>query len=638
MQSYFKNKNIIITGASKGIGLKLVYSFLTLGANVAGIARTKKLLDEILENARNLPGKFIGVECDLTCRDSVYSALTLLVERIGIVDILINNAGAALVGPLLDTKKEELEKVFALNFFSAVFCIDFIAPKMIAHKGGIIVNVSSIAAKYGLPTCGFYSAAKAALSCYAQALRTELAPAGIHVLTVYPGNTETEFHGSVLKTEGYTPHVSRQKKMSPDFVADEILKAIMKRKTEVIVGLSAKILYLFKSIAPSFLERLLVKEFNITQWYGPKPTSLGKNQNFVDENIQTQSHLLGMEKPCHYHRKTGSLDGSLLPNGLSPSLYYYLYPYLLSITYGGDIPPNQGFKNPLDDKKNGKNTVYIRKSPPPLSECGKNMIKALLSPLKKYARLVTSPQIETKEGTFPFDLGYDRTSCPAALRSQFPSLVRQSLRNKKHGQQTAWQVSCPDHIKNLVFGGQSEKEQEHDDSFHDSICHWGADAEIESVCSVNGPCSALGNSKTLDEIAQKLNFPCPMLLNTLYGYYVTLVNGGGMAFYTETLESAIAQCPSTKSRVAVEISRDGEMVNFKAIEVNGQECPRGIVKGDRFSLPSNPKKNTVCLEAVNSIFLACGLAEYSENPLKVSCVLDKCNASWRVTSKCSKNV
>ena len=122
-----------------------------------------------------------------------------------------------------------------------------------------------------------------------------------------------------------------------------------------------------------------------------------------------------------------------------------------------------------------------------------------------------------------------------------------------------------------------------------------------------------------------------MLLNTLYGYYVTLTNGGGLAFYTKKLEAAVAQCPSSRSRVAVEITKNGDHVDFEAIEINGVECPRGIKKGDKFSLPLDPKENSVCLDAFNSFFLACGVAKYFEEPLSVKCVKGDCSTSWEVS-------
>ena len=632
MVSYFKGKKVIVTGASKGIGLELVNALLGKGASVVGIARTESILEEMEKKSVGFSGVFRGVKCDVTNRGSVYQAMEVALNELGTIDVLINNAGGALVGPLLDTQKEEIEKCFDLNFYSAVYCTEKIAPAMIEQKSGTIINVASVVAQYGLPTCGYYGAAKAALANYTQALSTELAPAGIKVIIAYPGNTDTEFHKTMVKTEGYTPDYKNKGQMSPKFVADGILKTIERGKLEVVLGLSGKIMILMKTLAPVFLQNLLVKEFSLADWYGPKSTTSGNKNNFVDDNIKASSNLLALDKPCHYHSESKELGAGLLPKGLSPSLYYYMYPYLLSTAYGGKIRSDQGFKNPLNDSSGGREKALIRKSRPPIIEQGKNIIKDILSPLRKYGKILNCPKIETEDGIFPFDLGYDKTSCPAAFRSQFPTLVQHTLSDKRNGKETPWEAGCPDHIKNLVFGDKlSDGKQSINDSFFDAICYWGEDAKIEPVsgCFKEAHDEA---PRTLDEIMKKLNFPCPMLLNTMYGYYVTLTNGGKMAFYSKRLEAVVAQCPSTKSRVAVEISLNDDRIDFNAIEVNGSECPRGIKVGDCFSLPANPEKNEVCLDAFNSIFLACGVAEYSEKPLNVGCVLENCSASWRVTA------
>jgi uncharacterized protein len=636
MSAYFQNKNIVITGASKGIGFELVNSLLKKGANVAGIARTKNLLDEIEKKAEELPGSFHGLECDVTDYGSVSRTMESVLKKFGTIDILINNAGGALVGPLLDTKKEEMEKCFNLNFFSAVYCTEKIAPAMIEKKTGIIINVASVVARYGLPTCGYYSAAKAAMANYTQALSTELAPAGVKVIVVYPGNTDTGFHKTMAKTEGFNPSYKKKGQMSPKHVADKILNAAQNKKLEVTLGFAGKIMLLMKNLVPSFLQNILVKEFNISDWYTQKSSASLKKNNFIDDSVNANSNLLALDKPCHYHTKSEELGNGLLPKGLSPSLYYYMYPYLLSTAYGGKIASEQGFKNPLNDTSIvAKEKAFIIKNPPPIIEQGKNVIKDILSPFRKYGKILNGPKIVTEEGTFPFDLGYDRTSCPAAFRSQFPTLARHAIADKQNNTKTPWKAGCPDHIKNLVFGDtQGDENLQLDDS--DAICYWGEDAKIESVSG----CFKGSQHEvpiTLDEIMKKLDFPCPMFLNTLYGYYVTLVKGGKMAFYSKRLEAVVAQCPSTKSRVAMEVSLNGDQVDFDTIEVNGSECPRGIKVGDRFSLPADPEKNAICLEAFNSIFLACGVAEFSEKPLNVGCVLENCNACWQVSAPSKVN-
>lgn len=622
MIDFFKDKTVIVTGASKGIGRAIVYSLLSSGAKVAGVARSKKLLDGIAADSSNLRGEFIGVVCDVSNHDEVASAIKLITDKFGVADIFINNAGMGLVGPALQTSEEEIKKCFDVNFNSAVNCVKYIAPKMIERRSGTIVNVASVVAKYGLPTCSFYSAAKAALAVYSQALRTELAPAGINVITVYPGNTDTEFQENKLVTKNFFSKQTHGKQLSQEFVAGKIIWAIEKGKTEIIIGSQGKILILLKSLSLSLVEYMLKKQFGIAKWYRKNSRSEGSLSHYLDKSIMPGVVLQKMDKKCHYHGSTEFLNWwNVLPEGLSPSLYYVLYPYLLATTYGGNIPKDQAFINPI--LKNAKSALIKKRNLPYLPERVKNFAKTLLSPIMPLARVKTLPVIDTQEGTYLFDLGYEGTMCPAAFRSVFPYLVYNHLQNKKNTKDSSWEICCPDHIKNLTYGNGGI-----DDTFFEYICYWGKAARIESKseCKVDKNVCL----RSLDEIMNVLGFPCPALLNVMYGYYLTLAKGGELAFYSKSFDAAVAQCPNPKSRVVIEIYRRAETIEFNTIGVEGCSCPRGIEKGNTFFLPRNTEKNKYCLDAFNSLFLSCGLAEFSEEPLNVNCVLHNCTASWQV--------
>lgn len=620
MSNYFNNKVVIVTGASRGIGRCIVYKLLSFGSKVAGVARSKKLLDEIcLDN--NLNGEFMAVTCDVEDRKAVVSAVALIKEKFGTPDILINNSGVGLSGPAMQTHKEHIIKCFNVNFYGAVNFIDCIVPEMIKGGSGTIVNVTSIVAKYGLPSVSFYSASKAALSAYSQAIRTELAPVGINVITVYPGNTQTDFQASQFNSENYVPRKSFRKQLNPEYVAEKILQSIIKKKAEIVIGRPARMLMLMKSLSLSFTEKMLCKELGIAKWYRSKPQNNTTSFINIDECIKTGMSLYEMDKPCHYHSSTEFINWwNMLPEGLSPSLYYFLYPYLLTIAYGGKIPLEQTFKNPV--LKNSK-PVYLNRELPHIIERAKNIAKTMLSPIKPMGRAKTLPVIVTVDGQYPFDLGYEGTMCPAAFRSVFPYLVYNHLKRKKDAKDSSWMICCPDHIKNLNYG-----KGDTDNVFFESICYWGSKARIEnkSTCNMNKEASL----STLDEIMKALAFPCSALLNVMYGYYLTLAKGGELAFYSKSFDAAVAQCPNPNSRVVIKIHRRKDTIDFNVIDVLGYACPRGIEKGNKFSLAREIEKNKFCLDAFNSLFLSCGLAEFSEEPLNVNCVLHNCTASWQV--------
>lgn len=621
MNNYFNNKVVIVTGASKGIGRCIVYKLLSFGAKVAGVARSKNILDEIYLGKNNSSGGFMAVTCDVGDRKAVDSAAALIIEKFGTPDILINNSGIGLSGPALQANKEHITECFNVNFYGAVNFVDCIVPEMIKRGSGTIVNVTSIAAKYGLPSFSFYSASKAALSAYSQALRTELAPVGIDVITIYPGNTNTNFQSSQISSENYVPRKSFRKQLSPEYVTANILQAIIKKKAEIIIGRPAKMLILMKSLSLSLVENMISKELGIAGWYRSKSQDEVSSFGRIDECIKSGVALDEMDKPCQYHSSTEFINWwNILPDGLQPSLYYVLYPYLLATVYGGNIPSKQAFTNPItEDPK----PVYIRRKLPHVTERAKNVVKTLLSPIKPMGRAKILPEIETSDGAYLFDLGYEGTMCPAAFRSLFPFWAYNHLKNNGNTNEFSLKICCPDHIKNLTYTKGIP-----DDTFFESICYWGKNAKIEnkSKCSAGKTVSA----GSLDEIMNVLGFPCPALLNVMYGYYLTLAKGGELAFYSKSFDAAVAQCPNPKSRVVIEIHRRKDTVEFNAIDVLGCACPRGIEKGNTFSLAREVEKNKFCLDAFNSLFLSCGLVEFFEEPLKVNCVLQNCSAFWQV--------
>ena len=622
----FRDKVTVITGASKGIGRQLVIRLINEGAKVAGLARSESLLDTIASEV-DFPERFLAVVCDVTDPQAVEHAMYCVRDHFGFIDILINNAGLGLAGPLVETEADAIASCFDVNFFSAIRCIEQVAPEMIKRKKGILVNVTSSAANFGIPTYGIYSAAKSALANYSQALRNELAPAGIHVLTVFPGNTDTSFHNDLLRTKNFTPRLNRRQQMSPDFVVNKILSSIKKGKSEVVIGRSAKVLNVLKTLAPSLLEWLLRKELKVEELYRDNASEeIPKPSNFIDESLKSGVSLLGINRPCQYHESVEQANKmSAIPKGLSPSLYYFLYPYLLAMTYGGKFPLNSAYSNPVAEEGE---PVTIQWNAPPIFEKIKNLVKTILSPFVPLGRIKMAPEINTSQGVFPFDLGKDGSLCPASFRSFFPYQVHHHLKDKQNGTQTPWKVCCPDHLKHHTFGEKQGLPSE-EDSFYESICNWGSHVQIKNKGSCN--IGLNNNTQTLDSILAPLGFPCASLLNVMYGYYLTLAKDGELAFYSKSFDAGIAQCPCPKSRVVVEITRKQETIEFKTIDVIGEECPKGIKKGGVVTLPKKADENHFCLDAFNSIFLSAGLAEFSNEPLKTRCVSQSCPASWEIS-------
>jgi short-subunit dehydrogenase len=182
-----KNKVALVTGASRGIGEACARALLGRGASVAVAARSADAL------ARLESAGAIAICADLTDAAARRTVVERTMERFGAIDVLINNAGVGLYAAAWRAPMALVRDMFELNFFAALDLIQLVTPGMIERGSGAIVNISSIAGKVALPWLTVYSASKHALCGLGDGLRIELAPHGIHVMTVCPGYVKTEF-------------------------------------------------------------------------------------------------------------------------------------------------------------------------------------------------------------------------------------------------------------------------------------------------------------------------------------------------------------------------------------------------------------------------------------------------------------
>lgn len=188
-----EGRTAIITGASSGIGQATARELASERVNVVLASRNREKLEALALDLVALPGRTLVVPVDVTDRLSVEAMVRKTVEEFGSLDILVNNAGTGLFAPVAGGNPENQRRLFEVNFWGAVNCIQAAVPYMQAQGSGRIVNVASIAAKVSPPYMGIYSATKFALSAVSDALRSELAGSGIGVSTIYPGLTSTSF-------------------------------------------------------------------------------------------------------------------------------------------------------------------------------------------------------------------------------------------------------------------------------------------------------------------------------------------------------------------------------------------------------------------------------------------------------------
>jgi NAD(P)-dependent dehydrogenase (short-subunit alcohol dehydrogenase family) len=185
-----------ITGASSGLGRAFAEHALRRGHNVVATARRVATLEDIAARA---PGRLLALALDVTRPEDARAAVGAAVARFARIDVLINNAGYGIVGAFEETPEDELRAQMETNFFGAMNVIWAALPGLRAQRGGAIVNISSLGGQLSFLGFSAYSASKFALEGASEALAQEVAPFGVKVLIVEPGQFRTRFAGSGLR-------------------------------------------------------------------------------------------------------------------------------------------------------------------------------------------------------------------------------------------------------------------------------------------------------------------------------------------------------------------------------------------------------------------------------------------------------
>lgn len=200
-----KGKNILITGASSGIGKLLAFESARRGANLCIGARRIERLEEIKKEIKEKYGcKVIALRLDVKDKRSVKNFVGAALENMDSIDVVINNAGVGLHAPLEKTEEEDYDYVMNTNVKGAYFILKEVIPVMKQQYHGIIVNISSLAGYVGMPFHSIYSMSKFAIRGLTESLRMELKPYRIKVIGVYPGPISTEFQERTRRIEAET--------------------------------------------------------------------------------------------------------------------------------------------------------------------------------------------------------------------------------------------------------------------------------------------------------------------------------------------------------------------------------------------------------------------------------------------------
>jgi NAD(P)-dependent dehydrogenase (short-subunit alcohol dehydrogenase family) len=261
---YFKDKVVIITGSSSGIGLACARKFNALGAKVVVASRTAERINEIArELSCNGGGLCLSVKTDVTSEEDCINMIETTVEKFGRIDILINNAGISMRALFDDVEISVLKKVMDVNFWGTVYCTKYALPYIQKSKG-TIVGISSIAGFHGLPGRTGYSASKFAMHGFLESVRIENLKKGVQVLILAAGFTSSNIRKRALDAHGHpqgeTPR-NEDKMTPPERVAKNIVRSIRKKKRNRIMTTEGQLMIFLQRIVPLFVDYAVYSKF-----------------------------------------------------------------------------------------------------------------------------------------------------------------------------------------------------------------------------------------------------------------------------------------------------------------------------------------------------------------------------------------
>ncbi len=254
-----KDKVVIVTGASSGIGKALVFGLATLGAKVVLAARNLTVIDDISTTLNAKGHNTIAVKADVSIENDCKLLVEKAIEKYDKIDVLINNAGISMRAMFEDVDLKVIHQLMDVNFWGTVYCTKYALPFVLKEKGSI-VGVSSIAGYKGLPARAGYSASKFAMQGFLEVLRVENLKKNLHVLIACPGFTASNIRKTALAKDGVqqgeTPR-DEDKMMSAEEVARRIIAAIIKRKRTTIMTRDGVLTVFLNKFFPKLVDKLV---------------------------------------------------------------------------------------------------------------------------------------------------------------------------------------------------------------------------------------------------------------------------------------------------------------------------------------------------------------------------------------------
>ena len=254
-----RNKVVIITGASSGIGKALAFAFGRQGSKIVITGRDGSKLENT-KTELTLEGiDTLSIVADVSIELDNKKVVDETIAHFGKIDVLINNAGITMRALFNDVETDVIKKVMDINFYGMVYATKYALPEIIKSQGSVI-GISSIAGYRGLPGRTGYSASKFALQGFLESLRTELLKQNVHVLVACPGFTTSNIRNTALSADGQIQGESPRdeaKMMTAETVADYIYKATVNRKRDLVLTAQGKLTVLLNRFFPAFMDKMV---------------------------------------------------------------------------------------------------------------------------------------------------------------------------------------------------------------------------------------------------------------------------------------------------------------------------------------------------------------------------------------------
>lgn len=256
-QRYFKDKVVIVTGASSGIGLATARLLAGYQAKVVLAARSEDKLNDICRELSQFT-RVISIKTDVSVEDDCRNLIEQTVSEFGRIDILINNAGISMRAMFRDLDLDVIRRLMDVNFWGTVYCTKYALPYLLQAKGSV-VGVISTAGYKGLPGRTGYSASKFAINGFLDTLRSEHLYDGLHVMIYAPGFTESNIRKTALMADGSqqgeTPR-EEGKMMTSERVAHIMLRHLRRHSRRATLTFTGKLLLVLTRLFPILTDHL----------------------------------------------------------------------------------------------------------------------------------------------------------------------------------------------------------------------------------------------------------------------------------------------------------------------------------------------------------------------------------------------